>query len=462
MRRYYVTFLLAFVLASLGAYVYFVELPAERRQVETETAEKEILPFGQQEITGLRIRSASGEVVLAQGENRAWKISAPLQTDADSREVEALLRALTLGKVSRVIEEKPTALAPYGLETPSVVLTVSAGPRQEVLSLGDSGPITSTLYAMRSSDPKVLLTDLAPKDFLNKTLLSFRKKEVLQFEQSRAERLRLTYPQHEIVLYKMDNKWKIRAPIEAPADQVSIRTLLLKLEDLKALGFVDPGPQHAALTARLKNPAVKITLHLGEGEQTVKLFQPDPASGEAYAVTAAQGPIYQVNPATIKDFTKALFDLQDRRLLGMEKDEIATLAVKTRQEQYVLVHQPQGQGPGQGAWVLEDQPEQRLDSQTVDLFVSRVTDLPAEQLVVKRAGPLAPYGLGSPAAEFTATDKGGKARGRLILGARSGGLVYAMGQGLPGIYQARPDILTQIPSKRDLLAKKADAGPVGF
>ena len=460
MTRYWLTIFLAMVLAGLGGYVYFVELPAERAQTLIEAETQKILPFEGRDITGLTLRSEAGEVVLASGDNRTWQVAAPLSTEADSREVESLLRALALGTVTRVVEEQATALAPFGLERPSVVLTVAAGLRRETLSLGDSGPISSTLYAMRASDRKILLTDLAPKDFFNKTVTTFRKKEVLRLDQSQAERLRLTYPPTEIVLYRTnetvekDHKWKIRSPVEAEADQTAVRTLLLKLQDLTALGFIDPGPEHAALTKKLSKPKAKLTVYTSGGDQTVKLFQPDPASGEAYAVTTPDSPIYRINPIAIKDLTKELFALQDKRLLGIDGDEIVRLAVKTRADQYVLINQ--GAGPREGqknGWVLEDEPHQTLDQQTVDLFISRVAGLPAELRIVKQAGPLAPYGLASPAAEFTARGKDGRVRGRLVLGTRVGGLVYAIGQGLPGIYQARSDILTQTPAKRDLLAK---------
>jgi hypothetical protein len=199
----------------------------------------------------------------------------------------------------------------------------------------------------------------------------------------------------------------------------------------------------------LTEPEAKITIYAAGVEHTVRLFQPDRASGEAYAVTTPEAPIYRISPAFIKDLTKELFALQDKRLLGVDLDEIAMLAVKTREEQYTLINQ-------NGDWVLESRPEDKLDQQKVDLFVSRVVDLPAELQAVKQAGPLAPYGLTSPSAEFTATGKDGKGRGRLVLGTREGGLVYAMGQGLPGIYQARPDLLTQIPSLKDLLAKPTE------
>jgi hypothetical protein len=127
----------------------------------------------------------------------------------------------------------------------------------------------------------------------------------------------------------------------------------------------------------------------------------------------------------------------------MDGDDIAMLEVKTRETHYTLIRQ-------NNVWVLEDAPTKTLDQEKVALFVSRVVDLPAEIRIVKQAGPLAPYGLTSPTAEFLATGKDGKAMGRVVLGMRTGGLVYAMGRGLTGVFQARSDLLTQIPSKQDL------------
>jgi hypothetical protein len=463
MRRYLTTALLALVLGGLGAYLYFVELPTARTKDLIETKEKQLLRFEQQDISGLTLETDAGKVVLTRGETGTWKIVSPLKTDADSREVEALIRALLLGKVSRIVQEEPTALGSFGLEKPAVVLTVAAGAQQETISIGDSGPISSTLYAARASDRKVLLTDLAPKDFMNKTLHTFRKKEVLRFEPSRAERLRLTYPTTEIVLYrigdKKSKKWEIRFPAEGPADQSEIRSLLFKLEDLKALGFIDPGPEYETVTRRLRRPAMKITVHAEGADQNVKLFQLDASSGEAYAITDPDAPIYRISPAMIKGFQKDLFALQDKRLLGLEQDDIATLSVTTREEQYTLIYRIADKEAARpdadsehGSWTLKDEPTAALNQEAVDMLVSRVVNLPAELRVLKHAGPLAPYGLTSPSAEFTAIARDGKRQGRLVLGNKVNGLIYAIGQAMPGIFQTRSDILMQIPPKKELLS----------
>jgi hypothetical protein len=456
MRRYWPTIALAALFVGLGAYLYYVEFPSERAKLQTDREAKRLLALEERAITGLTVRGGSGEpeIVLVPDDKRRWRITAPIQTDADTREVNALLRALLLGTIVRVVEEGGDALAPFGLERPSVTLTIIAGDRRETLSLGDIGPISSSLYAMRASDKQVLLTDLPPKILLAKTLASLRRKEVLPVVADQVERLRLSNPKTEVLLERVDDKekkrWLVRFPIEAKADQPAVRNLLIKLEELKALAFVDAGPERDKLAGRLGLPLVKITATIGGADQVLKLHQPNPSGGEAFAVTTPDAPIYKVSPGAIQDFTKDLFGLQDKRLLGLELDQIAMLSVRTRGERFVLVRQS-------GEWVLEDQPARRLNQEVADLFVARVVDLPAELRVVKDPGPLAPYGLSSPSAEFTATASDGTTRNRLVLGNKTSGLMYAMGSGLPGIYQSRADLLNQIPDKDALLAKSVPA-----
>ncbi|MGQ0666471.1 MAG: DUF4340 domain-containing protein [Nitrospiraceae bacterium] len=454
MARYWPTYLMVVVLAGLGGYLYFIELPAQHREDKQAREEKRLLSFPETAITGMTVGTAQGAVELTRAESGPWTIAAPLQADADAREVQALLRALVTGSVTRTIEQGAAALASFGLEHPVTAITITAGTEKETISIGESGPLSNTLYVLRESDRKVLLTNLAPKDFLNKTLMTFRRKELLRFVQNDIDRVRLTYPTTEIVIYNMAKgktkpSWEIRYPVEAKADQTEVRSLLFRLEDLKALGIIDPGPERDAVEKTLMAPKVKVTVHTTDGDQTVKLYQSDPQSGEAIAETTADAPLYRVNPMMITDLTKELFTLQDKRLLGVDSPDIAMLSVQTRDTRYVLINQ-------NGEWVLEDRPTEKLSQEAADLFVSRVANLPAEERVIKQSTPLAPYGLLAPTAEFVATGRDGKVAGKLTLGNHVGNLVYATGQRLQGVFQVRPDLLTQIPSKADLLATSQD------
>ena len=219
------------ILAGLGGYLYMVEFPARQQEVKQETEQKKLLLVPETAITGLIISTAQGPIQLNRAQSGIWKITAPLQADADIREVQGLLRALVTGTVSRTVAEKSEALAPFGLDQPVTTVTVTAGAQQETIAIGDSGPLSNTLYVLRGSDGKVLLTDLAPRDFVNKSLLAFRRKELFQFVQNDVDRVRLTYPTTEIVIYNMAKdkpkpSWKIRYPIEAEADQSADLELL--------------------------------------------------------------------------------------------------------------------------------------------------------------------------------------------------------------------------------------------
>lgn len=441
------------VLAGLGLYLYIVEFPEKESQERQDRADKKVLLFDQETLSGLTIKTDQYELVFVRMPQQGWVLTAPLTTEADQREVQNLIRALATGTVTRVVEDHPANLTPFGLDNPVTKVTVIAGAARETFSIGNSGPLSSTLYVLRETDHKVLLTTLAPKDFVNKTLMTFRRKDILPMLQGEVERIRLTYPTTEIVLYKGQekpkSKWKLRYPIEAEADQTEVRTLLFRLEDLKALGIIDPGPERDALAKRLAMPKVKVAIHTVDGDQTVRLYKPYEDSGMAIAETRPDGPLYRVNAAAIKDLTKELFIFQDKRLLGIDSTDIAILSVKTPTEQYVLINQ-------QNEWVLEDQPAEKLDQQATDLFVSRVANVPAEDRVSKQAGPLAPYGLVTPAAEFIATGRDGKSRGKLSIGSHADGLAYATGQRISGIFQIRADLLTQVPKKSELLGAKTE------
>lgn len=451
--RYWPTLLMALVLAGLGLYLYVVEFPAKETEEREETARSKVLLLDQASITGLTFKTDRSELVFERTPDKGWMLTAPLRTEADQREVQNLIRALVTGSVRRVVEENPAALSPFGLDKPVTTVTIIGGGKRETLAIGDTGPLSSTLYALRESDHALLLTDLAPKDFVNKTLMTFRRKDILHATPTEVDRVRLTYPTTEIVLdraaEKPKAKWKIRYPIEAEADLNEVRMLLFRLEDLKAVGIVDLGPERDTLAKTLTTPKVKIIVHTADGDQTVKLYQPDPSSGEAIAETGPDAPLYKINPTFIKELTKELFNFQDKRLLGVDATNIAMLTVKTRTEQFALINQ-------NGEWVLEDRPTEKLKQQEVELFVSRVANVPAEGRVVKQAGPLAPYGLVSPSAEFVATGRDGKVAGKLSIGDQVSGLAYAMGNRLQGLYQIRADLLDQIPKKNELLAGSSD------
>lgn len=450
---YRMLLLLALVFGTLGVYVYFIDVPAMQEAKETEARQEQLLHLGYRQIDKVTWATPREHFTLTKDEHDRWWITEPVQAKADAREVRKILRALVLGKIARVIDEQGTAADKFGLAPPYLTITVTAGDRTERVDLGDPGPLSSTLYVRKGAEGPIVLTSLNVRTFAQKSLDHFRRKDILSFDHQHITRIDLEQRGELITLVRaagihgITHHWRIVHPIKASGDATRIVGLLMHLNDLTAQGFVDSEQDKQRVLAALSPPQATVTLHTPKRELRLTLYHA-PGSTEAYAMTTPDQPLFQIDPASLTQITKSLFLLRDKRLFGLMPEELAMLTVRTPTDQYTLIRQT-------GEWVLEDDPTLPLNQELIQLFVSRIADLPAELPV--RAEPATPndFGFAEPSAIFTGKDRRGLDRGRLILGKVQGGLVYAKGAGLPGVFQAQSLLLTQIPTRQELMVDAA-------
>lgn len=449
MISYRTTILLAVIFAGLAVYLYTIEVPTMEQEVVQQQEVQRLLPFDYREVTELKITTRTETIQLSRDDRHRWSVVEPIQAKADSREIGKILRALEIGKISRVIQGDAKDLSDYGLGSPHVIIQLTTNGQSETLSLGDVSPLTSTLYAQRASDKQILLTTLSVRNFRRKNLFTFRHKDVLFFDRTRVERIQLQHADQQMTLQRVasmhgpTSNWRFSDPFEGPADKTSVGLLLMALEDLSATGFIDAPSEKKALLKRLPPPLLTATVHTGQRGHLVTFFQQLEQPDEIYAITSADDPIYKIAPATLRGLPTRVFDLQDKRLFGMEMAEIGLLTVTTPSMTFTVIQQ-------HGEWYLDGATDRPIDQKEMKLFVSRVVDLPAELSISVTTDNLEEYGLGSPAIDIIGVDTRGRPRGHLALGKREKGLVYATGAGLPGVYQARSVILTQMPAD-DLL-----------
>lgn len=450
MTPYRTTLFLAVVFVALGVYVSTIDVPTMEEETAHRAEAQRLLPFDYREVTHLIYTTRTERIEMNRDHRNRWRIINPVKTKGDAREIGNVLRALEIGKISRVIQESPTTPETYGLHSPYVNVEIRTDESTETLALGNAGPLTSTLYAQRGSDDAIVLTTLSIADFRKKSLYTFRLKDILLFDRRAAERVQLQTPDQNVTLQRgaafhgPTFHWRFTSPIEGPADATAVGTFLMTLDDLTATGFIDAEAEKRALLKTFHAPWLTATVHTKHKGYHVAFFQPPTPEEEAYAVTSIHEPLYRIPAHVLKKLPRRAFHLQDKRLFGMEVEEIALLTVKTEAWHYTLIRQHE-------EWYLEGKESDDVDQKRVKLLVSRLVDLPAELSVSPTQDNLGPYGLASPNVEIVGIDTKGRPHGLLRLGTREKGLVYATGAGLPGIYQARSVILTQIPSSDDLL-----------
>src|SRR4029077_6186583 len=125
--------------------------------------------------------------------------------------------------------------------------------------------------------------------------------------------LEIESPQGPVTLVRENDKWRIAAPQALAADQVEAGILLVKLQNLKAQGFL--GEDAAAIPRFLARPEVKVTVTDAEGAKSL-LLAPSPerrgGPAMAYAAVAGRGPVVLVDGSALKDLSRSVTDLRDR------------------------------------------------------------------------------------------------------------------------------------------------------
>ncbi len=442
------TIALVTIVLGLGSYILFVDIPQTREFKKQKTEERQVIPFDDRDITAMTWSTATETIQLARDDKYRWTITEPIQSPADNQEVRRILRALTIGKIKRVIEDGPKTLEKYGLNPPYLTLTLTTSTTSHELALGDRGPFAPSLYVQTKADGQVVITTLDVMTFAQKTLPDFRLKDLLFFERERVQEIHIQHAETTMVMaraagvHSLSPNWMFTSPMKAPVDNITIGTLLMDLSGLRATGFVDSKEDKQRILEQPRRAHVGITLLEGPRTHYISLYHfQDPE--KAYAMTSPNGPLYEISPSILKPMTQGTFYFQDKRLFGMESKDVIMLEVMTPTDKYVLIRQ-------HDEWILENHPNLVLDQELVNLFVSRVTDLPTEIAHPEGSTTSTQTALDTPTATIRGRSRQEQKTGLLVLGKREKGLVYAKGAAHKGIYQVRSTILDQIPTQAQL------------
>lgn len=448
-----VTMTLALVVLCLGGYILLIDIPKSKQLEKQETQERQLLPFDDRAVTHITWTSPTETIRLERDDQWRWEITEPMRSPADAREIRRILRALTIGKIKRHIEDGPTNLPSYGLEPPHLTLTLTTPTNTQEIDLGDAGPFAPSLYVKTKPDNQVVLTTLDVMTFAQKSLTNFRLKDLMLFDRDRVLELHIQQGSNTLIMtrvagaHSLTPNWIFKSPVKGPADKTAVGTLLMDLGGLAATGFIDGEEEKKRILEQ--PPRNQASIQVVEGSRThhIDLYQFGDLE-KAYAITSATSPLYEIPPGILKPLTQGIFYFQDKRLFGMEVNDLAMLTVQTPGEQFVLINQ-------HDEWVLEDNPSAELDQEVVKLFVSRVVDMPAEIFHPASSPTSKDNGMASPIATILGMNRNGQEAGRLILGKREKGLVFAKGASLSGLYQVRSTILDQIPTIAQLTHQPA-------
>lgn len=410
--------------------------------------DRTILAFDAKDVSGFEI-VLPDQTLAVEGEPRAWRITRPVALRADNETVTEFLDRLTAQKVKEFVAEAPAARDTYGLERPVQIAIHTGRDKDRVtrtLLLGKVDAAKKGVYAMRAGESSVLLL---PDDVWNqvpKNVGVLRNKTVVEVERDKVAKVEIESPKGSVTVAREGDQWKIVAPQALPADQVEVGTVLTKLNDLRAQGFLSDDA--TGIPRYLGKPEVRVALTDQAGATRTLLLAPSPekrgGTPSAYAAVADKGPVMLVDAKALADLGRTANELRDRRLLGaLEPRDVKRVRLQAGGQSMVL------ERTGDTAWRALEPAKGGANSPKVEDLLYTLRSLRWKDIVAPDGQDASRYGLDAPSLEVALFKGDGGEIATVQVGKREGEVAYVRAKSQPAVYSVESRALGPAPKVPD-------------
>ena len=173
----------------------------------------------------------------------------------------------------------------------------------------------------------------------------------LSFERDQVRVLEITKPPGEpLRLSKETDGWSLSSPLQTRADGEKVASLLGGLSSLRVVRVLDGVGENELGEFKLKEPAVRVKLTMGEGagELTLDLGDKAPIGNEYYARRPGAAEVLLVSGGAWQIISADAASLRYKKLVGIESWKVARFQIENGSETVGFVR-----GVGAEEWRLE-------------------------------------------------------------------------------------------------------------
>ena len=213
-------------------------------------------------------------------------------------------------------------------------------------------------------------------------------------------------------LRRTDGAWEVVAPIEAAADETTLASVTSGLVSLEIRRVVEEDPVDLEPFG-LAEPALDLGFVLSEGDAVEHLLigETTPTGTDRYATLSSADRVFLIAGYINTTFDKTTFDLRDKTMLVISRDDLDGLHITVDEQTTVLAKEGND-------WKLTEPWDVRADFSTVEALVGRLTGT-MQSIESEGDNALDEYGLAEPA--ITATLSDGSAGATLHVGSEAPG-----------------------------------------
>jgi hypothetical protein len=436
------TLVLVLIALVFGGLVYYYEFKRTPAAEKSEDTSKPAFSFQATDISALTLERA-GQKISFEKHGDDWVITQPVETRADRSVLEGIATGLANARVSRTFPAAPDRLATYGLASPSVTLEIKLkNNQQHRLQLGAKDFSGMSVYGIVDGAKDVALLPDMLLTSTDKPLDDLRDRSVMDLSAWDVKSFELKNKSGEVSAAKQASGWRIEKPRSTPADAAEIESLLGQVVNAK-MTRVESEKASDLAKYGLEKPEVVLRVHDLKGEQR-DLLVGRKVDEDYYARDSARPLIFRVNADLYKKLGETLFDLRDKNLIHLQRDQLAKVEIRNKNQTVVCLY-------GADKWTMELPADKKGKEVQSWKFLDPLDNARAQE-ILDTPSPAILAKLAKPAVEVTVTDKSGKAT-KISISEESDGFVYARSSAGPQVYKLNKQILDDLSFKtNDILA----------
>ena len=430
----------AIILAGLTGTLYWSN---HRKPVDTTEASAEappkILAVKEADISKFDLKKNGAEQVGGERNSAGqWHITSPTALGADQSAVSSLLGTFSSLNSERLVEDKASNLAPYGLDSPKLEVDLTdKGNKTQKLLLGDDTPAGSGIYAKLEGDPRVFTIPKYDKTSIDKSANDLRDKRLLTIDSDKVSQVDVAAKKQEMAFGRNKDEWQIVKPKPLRADNSAVDELVRALTDAKMeLDASDDPKKNASVFATAAPVATaKVTAESGTQELQVRKNKDD-----YYAKSSAVEGIYKVPNTLGQAVDKNLEDFRNKKLFDLGSDDPNKIEIRDASKTYFLTRSGEDWWSGSA---------KKMDASTVQGLIDKIRDLSASKFVDS--------GFTAALIDLTVTSNDGKRVEKVAI-SKAGDNYIAKRENDPTLYQLDSKAVDDLKKSADDVKPAAVSG----
>lgn len=272
-------------------------------------------------------------------------------------------------------------------------------------------------------------------------------KEAFSFKREDITGVTVTRGSEKVVLENQDNKWLVKSPVNAAADDSAMNSLIGDLVSAR-IEREFPNPSADALKEYgLTTPAVKLEVKLKDGKtRTIELGGKDPLGSSVYAKLDGSPNVAVLGASLLTNADKPLNDWRDRSVFGATQYDVTSLKINNENGGFEL-------GKKDAEWAITAPFAGPAEDAEVNSLISDLTSAKAAEIVADTADDLAKYGLDKTKVSATAKLNTGSEKA-LFVGAKVDDKYYAKTADSPRILKIESSLYDKLNLKLSTLRSK--------